>query len=316
MTKILLVEDDFLLLDVMKTILETEGYEVIPAGNARKALDLFVSSKPDMIISDIMMAGMDGYELLESIRAIPDLGATVPFLFLSARTDRMDVNRARALGVDDYLFKPFDASELTSAVASRLERRRTMALYDSRSAHFQTVHMLANVIETRDPYMGDHLERVRRLALNLGFSLGWRGEQIISLEFGSLLHDIGKIVVPREVLKKNGPLSNEEWLLMREHPEAGARMLEGVSHLKSAIPYVLSHHECWNGGGYPKGLAGEEIPQEGRLLAVVDAFDAITNERSYHSALSVSQAFDELRELKGVDFDPHLVDVFIETYKE
>jgi putative two-component system response regulator len=315
MTKILLVEDDTLLLDVMKTILETEGYEISPAEHGRKALDLFVAVKPDLIISDIMMPEMDGYELLESIRAIPGMGATVPFLFLSARTDRTDVSKARALGVDDYLFKPFDAPEFLSAVASRLERRRKIELFDTRSAHLQTVLMLANVIETRDPYTADHVGRVRRLALNLGFSLGWPNEEIVILEFGSVLHDIGKIIVPRAVLKKTGNLTEEEWQLMRQHPQAGAKILEGVDHLRDAIPYVLCHHEWWNGGGYPQGLAGEKIPKEGRLLAIVDAFDAMTNDRPYHTKISVKEAFDELTQKKGVFFDPKMVDVFIRSYK-
>ena len=126
--------------------------------------------------------------------------------------------------------------------------------------------MLANVIETRDPYTAGHLERVRRLALNLAFALNWNPEDI------AILHDIGKIVVPSQVLKKTAPLTKEEWILMRQHPEIGARMLEGVDHLKAAVPYVLHHHEWWNGSGYPSGLKGENIPREGRLLAIVDTF--------------------------------------------
>jgi putative two-component system response regulator len=314
MSKILLVEDDALLLDVMRTILETEGFEIFPAGNGKQALDIFLITKPDLIVSDIMMPEMDGYALLESVRVMPN-GVTVPFLFLSARTERADVSRARLLGVDDYLFKPFDAPELINAVCSRLERRRMVELFDTRSAHLQTVIMLANVIEARDPYTAGHLERVRRLALNLAFALDWTNEQIAILEFGAILHDIGKIIVPSRVLKKTGPLDEAEWKLMRQHPEAGAKMLEGVDHLKAAIPYVLYHHEWWNGSGYPKGLSGDKIPREGRLLAIVDAFDAMTTNRPYHISMMAKETIEELRQNKGIYFDPDMVDVFIHSYK-
>lgn len=314
MTKILLVEDDQLLLEVMRSILEVEGFELFPASNGKVALDMFVTVKPDLVVSDIMMPEMDGYELLESVRAMPQ-GVTVPFLFLSARTERNDVSRARSLGVDDYLFKPFDAPELVNAVRARLDRRRLLELFDTRSAHLQTVIMLANVIETRDPYTAGHLERVRRLALNLAFALDWNNEDITILEFGAILHDIGKIIVPRMVLKKTGPLDEDEWKLMRQHPEAGAKMLEGVDHLRSAIPYVLYHHEWWNGNGYPHGLNGEDIPREGRLLAIVDAFDAMTTNRPYHASMSAEEGLEEVERNSGTYFDPQMAKVFIRTYR-
>jgi len=314
MDKILLVEDDTLLLEVMRSILEAEGYEIHPAGNGKQALECFEGVNPDLIVSDIMMPEMDGFELLESVRVMPN-GVTVPFLFLSARTERADVSRARLLGVDDYLFKPFDAPELINAVRSRLERRRMVELFDTRSAHLQTVIMLANVIEARDPYTAGHVERVRRLALNLAFALDWANEQIVFLEFGAILHDIGKIIVPSRVLKKTGPLDEEEWKLMRQHPEAGAKMLEGVDHLKAAIPYVLYHHEWWNGSGYPMGLSGDKIPREGRLLAIVDAFDAMTTNRPYHISMMADEAIEEISQNKGIFFDPDMVDVFIHSYK-
>jgi putative two-component system response regulator len=314
MNNILVVEDDTLLLEVICSILEAEEFLVQPAKNGKQALEIFVNSKPDLIISDIMMPEMDGYELLKSIRDLPN-GVTVPFLFLTARTERADVSRARTLGVDDYLFKPFDAGELINAVRSRLDRRHLVEMFDTRSAHLQTVIMLANVIEARDPYTAGHLERVRRLALNLAFALDWENEQIVFLEFGAILHDIGKITVPSKVLKKTGPLDEGEWKLMRQHPEAGAKMLEGVDHLRSAIPYVLYHHEWWNGSGYPTGLKGENIPREGRLLAIVDAFDAMTTNRPYHVSMLAKDAIEEISQNRGIYFDPDMVDVFIRAYK-
>jgi len=314
MSNILLVEDDALLLEVMRNILEAEGFEIHAASNGKQAFDHFISETPDLILSDIMMPEMDGYELLEAVRVMPN-GVTVPFLFLSARTEKADVSRARLLGADDYLFKPFDAPELINAVRSRLDRRRMVELFDTRTAHLQTVIMLANVIEARDPYTAGHLERVRRLALNLAFALDWKNEDIVILEFGAILHDIGKIIVPSRVLKKTGPLDEDEWKLMRQHPEVGAKMLEGVDHLRTAIPYVLYHHEWWNGTGYPNGMSGEKIPREGRWLAIVDAFDAMTTNRPYHISMMAKEAIEEIRQNRGVYFDPDMVDAFIRSYK-
>jgi putative two-component system response regulator len=315
MTKILIAEDESLLRDVINNILTLERYEVFPAANGRQALDLFISVKPDLVVSDIMMPEMDGFELLEAVRALPQ-GVTIPFLFLTGRTDRTDVKKARSLGVDDYLFKPFDAWELIEAVRTRLNRREAMALFDTRTAHLQTVVMLTNVIEARDPYTAGHVDRVQRQALSLGSALGWKSEEIAILEFGAILHDIGKIMVPRNVLTKTASLTDNEWVVMRLHPQVGAQMLEGVDHLRPAIPYVFYHHEWWNGKGYPFGLEGTAIPREGRLLAIVDAFDAMTSDRPYRKSLSVADALAEMRKNSGVIFDPEMVDVFLKSFKE
>lgn len=314
MEKILLVEDDPFLLDVMNSILATEGYEVYPASQGRLALDLFVMTNPNLIISDIMMPNMDGFELLRTIRSMPQ-GITVPFLFLSARTERADVIHARELGVDDYLFKPFDSVELVQAVRNRLDRRRVVELFDARAAHLQTVSMLANVIETRDPYTAGHVERVSRLSENLAMALNWTEEDIAILEIGANMHDVGKITVPKSLLKKTGPLTEKEWGVMRLHPQAGAKMLEGIDHLRAAIPYVLCHHEWWNGSGYPNGLAGLNIPIEGRILAITDAFDAMTTNRPYHSSMTDEEALAEVERMSGVYFDPDIARVFIQSYK-
>jgi len=313
MTKILIVEDDGFLRDVIFKILVLEGYEVVTAVNGRQALDSFIKTQADMIVSDIMMPEMDGFQLLEEIRTLSQ-GVTTPFLFLSARTEHTNVTRARSLGVDDYLFKPFEAWELIEAVRTRLNRRKAMELFDTRAAHLQTVVMLANVIETRDPYTAGHVERVRRLALSLGEALKWNAEAMAIMEFGAILHDIGKIMIPRRTLNKTGPLDEEEWKIMNQHPQVGAQMLDGVDHLRPAIPYVLAHHEAWNGNGYPFKLTGNDIPQEGRLLAIVDAFDAMTSDRPYHKGLNATDALAEIKKNSGVYFDPEMVDVFYKTY--
>jgi len=211
------------------------------------------------------MPGMDGFALLAAIREKP-MGATVPFQFTTALTERSNVNRARRLGMDDHLFKPFDASELLDAVNIRLARRRAVLLADMHEAHLQTISMLANVIEARDAYTRVHVERVKDFALALGRALHWDVADLTVPEYGAILHDIGKIIIPAEVLNKSGQLVGEDWDLIRRHPLVGADMLRNVRPLEAAIPYVLYHHERWDGGeGIPTGLASRGHSHRGAL---------------------------------------------------
>jgi len=311
MIHILIVEDNPGISSVMQELLEMEGYRVTSAANGIDALIAFDQATPDLIVSDIMMPKMDGFTLLEAVRARPH-GAGIPFLFLSARSEQAATLRARFLGADDYLFKPFAPEDLLVAVKAKLDRRRALQLLDTRLAHVQTVRMLANAVEARESYTRGHVERVQHYALQLARALGWEAEALALCEFGALLHDVGKLAVPRSILNKRRPLTYSEWELLRRHPETGRQMLEGVDHLRGAIPYVLYHHERWNGTGYPARLAGLEIPREGRLLAIVDAYDAMTTNRPYRLAMPVEQALAEIRKQSGVQFDPAIVEVFVQ----
>jgi putative two-component system response regulator len=218
--------------------------------------------------------------------------------------------QARNLGADDYLFKPFAADDLLGAVRAKLERRRAVMTFDTRAAHLQTVQMLANVIEARDQTTSGHVQRVQQLAMELAEALSWRAEALVVLEFGALLHDIGKILVPREILNKPGRLDPAEWEVLKRHPQDGAHMLGGVDHLRAAVPYVLYHHERWDGTGYPTRLAGTAIPIEGRLLGVVDAYDAMTNRRPYQAPVTSQAAAAEILAGRGRQFDPVIAEVF------
>lgn len=304
---ILVAEDNFDIIEVIREVLETEGYRVTCAHNGAEAYRAFQRETPDLIVSDVMMPQMDGFTLLRTVRDNP-AGAAVPFLFLSARTEVTATAQARTLGADDYLFKPFDADDLIAAVRARLARRRAVERFDTRSAHLQTVLMLANVIEARDHTTRGHVERVQQLAKELALALQWPAEAVAVVEFGALLHDIGKILVPRNILNKPGRLTPEEWEVLKRHPEDGAQMLAGVDHLHGAVPYVLCHHERWDGSGYPRGLAGIAIPVEGRLLAVVDAYDAMTSQRPYQAAVSNEIACAEIMQRRGSQFDPAMAE--------
>lgn len=309
--KILVVDDNSDLRDLAETILQTQGYQVTLAEDGKEALDIFDRSSLDLIISDIAMPEMDGFGFLEAVRS-REKGAAVPFLFLSAYSQKSQLSQARRLAVDDYIFKPFDAQELLDAVRIRLDRRRAVQLFDTREAHLQTVLLMANTIEARDPYTREHIDRVRSIAMLFGRSLGWDHASCMILEFGAILHDIGKIVVPTEILNKSGELTPEEWAIMRQHPEVGAKMLEEVHHLKPAIPFILYHHERWDGRGYPYGLRGENIPLEGRMLAIVDVYDAMTSDRPYHQGISKEEALARIKASSRIHFDPFLVRKFLE----
>ncbi len=202
--------------------------------------------------------------------------------------------------------------EITAAQAAiAIENSR---LYKNvQSAYMDTVAALANAIETRDPYTRGHTDRVKVLAQAIARRLGWGVEQLFDLWIGCTLHDIGKIGVPDHILNKPAPLTPEEFELMKRHPEIGATIIQDVPFLKPAVPYVYYHHERYDGKGYPTGLAGDKIPIEGRILAVVDTFDAVTSDRPYRTAGTWEDARKELQDCAGTQFDPNLVNIFIEV---
>jgi putative two-component system response regulator len=315
MAKILLAEDDEFLRNMTRTVLEINGFEVFAFADGELALDAFPRVCPDLVVSDINMPKLDGFSLLDAVRHLPN-GAVIPFLFLSAKSERDDITEARRLGADDLLPKPFEPVDLISAVQARLERRRTIELFDTRQAHLQTITLLANVIEARDPYTRGHVERVQKLALELGRELKWSSCDLAVLEYGALLHDIGKVTVPEVILNKPSRLTPEEFLIIRAHTTAGANIIDGVSHLRDARIYILYHHEKWDGTGYPEGLHGANIPREGRLLSIVDVYDALVTERPYHKEMAPREVLNFLRSGAGTHFDPEMVELFCKMQEE
>lgn len=309
--KILVVDDNRDLRELAEAILKMQGYEVLLAEDGQQALDIFENEPVDLIVSDISMPEMDGFGLLEAVRA-SERGAAIPFLFLSAYSQKAKQAQARRLAVDDYLFKPFDAKELMDAVRVRLDRRKAVRAFDTREAHFQTVMLMANVIEMRDEETRHHIDRVHEIALIFGEALEWDKQSKTVLEFGAILHDIGKLMVPKKILNKSGKFTPEEWEVMKKHPKAGAKMLEGIDHLQPAVPFVLYHHERWDGSGYPEGLKGEEIPLEGRIMAIIDSYDAVRSKRPYQEGVGKEEALKRIQAGSRTYFDPYLVRKFLE----
>jgi len=220
------------------------------------------------------------------------------------------------MGVEDYLVKPVDPLQLAKIVNARLLRSAELQVALIDQAYLETINVLANTIEGRDPYTHGHVQRVSNYAQLLALKLDWPRENLRMLAFGARLHDIGKITVPDEILKKPGNLNPEEWRLMKEHPTAGEKILRNITHLQPAIPYVLYHHERWDGSGYPHNLKGRDIPIEGRLLAIADVYDALSTNRPYHPARATSDVIQYMEVRAGKHFDPDLVPIFVEVLKE
>lgn len=313
--RILVVEaDDAVRASIVKA-LEIEGYIVHPASDADRAILFLQKFHPDLIISDIRMpgpgAGSNGrLNFFQVVRGHPAWTA-IPLIFIIRRNSPEESQRARELGVEDFVTDPLDTDSMVRIVHARLLRSAELQIALIDQAYLETIEVLANTVEGRDPYTHGHIGRVSMYAQWLAEALGWPKEQLRSLAFGARLHDIGKIVIPDQILKKPGELTDEEWELMKQHPAAGGRILREITHLKDALNYVLYHHERWDGSGYPHRLAGRDIPIEGRLLAIADVYDALTTDRPYHPALPRSEVLRYLRERSGSEFDPDLIPIFI-----
>ena len=311
---ILVVEDDEHIRGIIVRTLQIENYFVLQARNGKEALSILQKRTPDLILSDLKMPFMDGKEFFMRIRDDKRLSA-IPFVFLTNPTRDDPQKTIRELGVEDWVEKPIDPSVLTRTINARLLRSAEVKIAHIDQAYIETVEVLANAVEGRDRYTRGHVERVTTYALWTAEALRWPSTNIRTLQFGARLHDIGKIIVPDQILNKSGPLSSEEWALMKQHPVAGARMLQRITHLEGAIPYILFHHEKWDGGGYPEGLSGRNIPLGARILALTDVYDALTTTRPYRKAQSRKAVFSFIENESGKHFDPDLVPIFLDTIK-
>ncbi len=222
----------------------------------------------------------------------------------------------RSLGVDDYLTKPISRDELLTAIQSRLTRYSQVKLAQVLSAYQASLTLLANAIESRVPGEYVQSEWLVELAQSLARRLDWSERAVNQLRFGAILHDIGKLTVPDEILFKKGPLTEQEWEQIRKHADTGAEMVRGVALLSDVAPLIRHHHEHWDGSGYSEGLSGIEIPAGSRILAVVDSFDAMISPRVYAPLRTPEEAFTEILHCSGTQFDPHVVACFQQSWKD
>ncbi|MBC8505893.1 MAG: response regulator, partial [Chloroflexi bacterium] len=263
---ILIVEDSTQIRMIITKALQAEGYATRQGRNGLDGLEQLKQAQPDLILSDINMPQMDGLEFFKAVRKNPRWVA-IPFVFLTIHGTSEDIQRGRELGVEDYLTKPIEPEDLVNIINARLYRSTAVEVAQVGQAYLDTVKVLANAIEGRDKYTRGHVDRVTTYSLWMAKALKWSSQHIRMLEFGARLHDVGKIVIPGSVLNKPEPLTDQEWELMKKHTLAGAKMLQEIPHLRGTLPYVLYHHEKWDGTGYPKGLKGKDIPIQGRILA-------------------------------------------------
>jgi len=333
--RILIVDDEVEITEILADLLSAD-YECVRAGSAEQALSQLADNRFQLVISDITMPGMSGLEMIPHVKEhSPD---TVVVMISGMQTVESAIGALR-LGAFDYLMKPFDLRQVEAVVKRALEHyelvvakqryenhleelveQRTAeldhALNSLEAAYRSTLKALTAALETRDSETHGHSERVVSYSLRLGREYGLNSEQMKSLEFGSLLHDIGKIGVPDSILRKPAKLTEEEWVRMREHPVHGQQILRGIEFLQGAARVVAQHHEQWDGSGYPLGLRGEEIDICARIFSVADAFDAITSDRVYRRGKSYEAAAQELDDWAGRQFDPKIVEAFHRVPKE
>lgn len=277
---------------VLEALLRGRGYTVRTAGHGEAALELVEERVPDLVLLDVMMPKLDGFGVLEHLRKT-DATHLVPVVMLTALSDLDSHVRAVELGADDFVLKPFNKALLLARVRSLL---RMKLLLDELESVDTVLRMVARIVEAKDSYTEGHVERVTTYALVLGTASGLDEWELRNLRRGALLHDLGKIAIPDEVLNKPGRLGDEEWRYILEHPAVGAQILSGLRSLDSVVDIVMHHHEKLDGSGYPDQLKGDEVSREARIMAIADIYDALTTKRSYKESLEVETALRILTE--------------------
>src|SRR5580704_4612754 len=279
--RILLVDDEPAPRAGLEILLRREGYEVLAAADGASALEHCVEFRPDLVLLDIVMPGLDGFEVCRRIKAAPETRLTPVVLItgLSAVSDRIQGINA---GADDFLSKPIDLNELLARSRSLLRLKNyTDELENAEGVLFS----LARSIEARDPYTRGHCERLAEMSAQLGRRLGVSGEDIRALRRAGIVHDIGKVAVPDSILLKPGPLTYEEVMQMRKHAAVGESICAPLKTFGIVLPIIRHHHEKYDGSGYPDNLQGQDIPLTARILQLADVFDALTTDRPYKTAI-------------------------------
>ena len=290
--RILVVDDHPDTRMLMRELLSNRGYDVIAVGDAAQAEAEIHNDPPDLILSDVIMPGKSGYEFCRDLKENPAT-RLIPFVLITGLSDREDRVRGIEAGADDFLNKPIFAEELFARVKSLLKLKE---FTDELETAESVLCTLGLSVESRDPYTEGHCERLAQNASNLGRHLGLGAESIVALRRGGYLHDLGKIAVPDEILKKGTNLTPAEWEVMKQHPITGENICRPLKSLRLVLPIIRSHHEHCDGSGYPDRLHHEEIPLLPRVLQVVDVYDALRTARPYKLALNHDQAAASMRE--------------------
>lgn len=326
---ILIVDDQDVNVLLLEDLLREAGYTNLRSvTDPRLALPTCVDFKPDLILLDLHMPHMDGFVLLERMKPLITEGTYLPILILTADITQEAKQRALSMGAKDFLTKPFDATEVLLRIGNLLETRTLHVQLrdenrsleqkvrartrDLEEARIEILARLAKASEFRDDITGRHTHRVGELAARLAAGIGLSGEEVELIRLAAPLHDVGKIGIPDHILLKPAALTSKEFEVMKTHTTIGAEILSGsqVPLLILAREIAFTHHEQWDGHGYPRGLSGQAIPLPGRIVAVADAYDSMTNDRPYRKARPVREAFETLRRGAGVQWDKLVVETF------
>lgn len=340
--KVMVVDDEVLNRKLIAAILKPQGYEVILCKDGEECLAKANENPPDLILLDIMMPGMNGFEVVTALKR-QEKFALVPVVMVTALQDVNDRVTALEVGADDFLSKPVDRLELQARCRSLLKvkayndhmvnyrqelerevQRRTLEIQETnkmlakaheklRGASLETIFRLSRAAEFKDEDTGAHIISMSRISARLAEKMGLNSQTVEAILYASPMHDIGKIGIPDRILLKNGPLTDEEWNVMRLHTVYGGKILENsdIGFLRLGEVIATTHHEKFDGSGYPRGLAGNKIPLAGRIVAVADVFDALMSRRPYKPAFTSDQAISIIKEGRGRHFDPDVVDAFI-----
>ncbi|MCU0821898.1 MAG: two-component system response regulator [Spirochaetes bacterium] len=329
---ILIVDDIKSNIDLLMSLLKNE-YIFSYATSGMGAIESLKSRPADLILLDIMMPEMDGYKICKMLKSDENT-IDIPVIFITALSESEDKTLGFRLGAVDYITKPFDIEEVKARIETHLNlkkareelqnqrailemkvRERTKELYDTR---LEIVYRLGRAAEYRDNDTGMHIKRMSMYCVRLGRAIGLSDEECDLILHASPMHDVGKIGIPDSILLKPGPLTKVEWERMKAHTTIGGEILSGHDspQLKMAESIALTHHEKWDGTGYPKGLKGENIPLEGRISCICDVFDALVSVRPYKKSWPVNDAVEEIKKGGGTQFEPMLVDKFVNIIDE
>ncbi|MEF3698441.1 response regulator [Desulfolutivibrio sp.] len=308
--KILVVDDSKLIRELLRHSFIKSGLNVLVAENGRQALEIALAEKPDVVVTDVDMPELNGYGLCESMRQTPEL-QNVFVVMMSARDRTCDIKRGERLGVSRYFVKPFDVEKMLLVVEQLLAE--SYRHYKHEYEHvLWSMKSLVTALEARDEYTKGHTARVSAMSLRLARHMGLSDDSLRDLEIAANLHDIGKIGVRDAVLLKPGVLTDEEYAKIQEHAVIGAEILRPIASLAAVVPLIMYHHERWDGDGYPTCLRGEDIPLGARIIAVADAFDAMTSDRPYRKGMASQKALDIIAREMGKQFCPTCARAFLE----
>lgn len=307
---ILVVDDEANNLQLLRQILHNDC-RLLFAKDGARALELARQEMPELVLLDVMMPGMTGYEVCQSLKANPAT-ADIPVIFITALSDTYDEVIGFEAGAVDYITKPVSAPIVRARVRTHLSLVRAEELKRTRLAIVQRLGIAA---EYKDNETGLHVIRMSHYAHILGLATGMNTDHASDLLHAAPMHDVGKIGIPDSILCKPGPLDAEEWKIMQTHTTIGGNIIGQHPHGMLAMAYqvAITHHEKWDGSGYPNGLSGVQIPLEGRIVAIADVFDALTSARPYKAAWPTEQAVQYLEQQRGSHFDPELVPIFLEN---